>query len=332
MTSKLLGYNDISDSELLALGSKYLYIPLVVGNNQDITILVKKNDYVFKGEKIGKSKGNFSTFIYSPVSGIVIGFEEKIDCNGKKIKCLKIESDYKEKKDIKEDYQKKLTEYTKDEYYNIIKDSGIVENIFPIYTKYNSSLKTLIVNCVEYRRYISNNYFIIKNYIQQILETIDAIMEINKIKECYIVISKNDKVLKKIFNSFLGTYLKIKLFEINKIPFKKTEFKIIKKIKKQKYKDNPSEIGVLYHQLQTIYSIYEIHKCNKNSFSKIVTVITTNNSIEVGNFKIGLPITNLIDEKFREHEIYLLNDSTSRKINYNDDYVITKDLDAIVIL
>mgnify|MGYP002264529578 FL=1 len=77
MTSKLLGYNDISDSRLLAVCSKYIYIPLSINSDKDITLLVKKGDYVLKGMVIGKTKGKYKTYIYSSVSGMVTNFVEK---------------------------------------------------------------------------------------------------------------------------------------------------------------------------------------------------------------------------------------------------------------
>ena len=78
------------------LKPKYIYIPLVSGSDKNITIVAKKGDYVYKGSIVGKSKGNFRIPIYSSVSGIVLGYEEKSYLDGTKVKCIKIENDFKE--------------------------------------------------------------------------------------------------------------------------------------------------------------------------------------------------------------------------------------------
>ena len=70
---------------------KYVYIPLISGNDTNITVAVKKGDYVYKGTVIGKRKGIFRIPIHSSVSGTVIDYEEKYVSNGKKVKCVVIE-------------------------------------------------------------------------------------------------------------------------------------------------------------------------------------------------------------------------------------------------
>ena len=61
---------------------KYVYIPLISGNDTNITKTEKKGDYVYKGTIVGKRKGNFRIPIHSSVSGTVIDYEEKYTSNG----------------------------------------------------------------------------------------------------------------------------------------------------------------------------------------------------------------------------------------------------------
>ena len=39
---------------------KNVYIPLIIGNDTNITVLVNKGEYVHKGSIIGKTKGNYT--------------------------------------------------------------------------------------------------------------------------------------------------------------------------------------------------------------------------------------------------------------------------------
>ena len=228
MTSKLLGYNDISDSRLLAVCSKYIYIPLSINSDKDITLLVKKGDYVLKGMVIGKTKGKYKTYIYSSVSGIVTNFVEKETFFNQKIKCIEIENDYKENKLIDKDTCNDIGKYSKNEFLEILKNITYTENEIPLVCKYEDVFpKVMLVNVLDYRRYIYNGVFILKKYLSEILETIDAIMQANKMKESYLIIPKKNKEIKKLLNRFIGTYPEIKIIEINKLPRKNFEKKLI---------------------------------------------------------------------------------------------------------
>ena len=74
-----------------------------MGGIKEITSNVKvaikkaqeKGDYVFKGEIVAHTKGNLCINIHSSVSGTIIDFVEKTYLDGSKVKCLKIENDFK---------------------------------------------------------------------------------------------------------------------------------------------------------------------------------------------------------------------------------------------
>ena len=90
--TKLLGHkNELKEKKLLVYNKpEFVYIPLVNGNDKDITILVKKGDYVYKGTHLGKRKGNIKIPIISTVSGKVVDFVAKTYLDGTIVKCVKI--------------------------------------------------------------------------------------------------------------------------------------------------------------------------------------------------------------------------------------------------
>ena len=53
--------------------------------HENITRLVKKGDYVYKGQAVGRRKGHLRIPIPSSVSGTVVGFEEHTYLSGKKV-------------------------------------------------------------------------------------------------------------------------------------------------------------------------------------------------------------------------------------------------------
>jgi Na+-translocating ferredoxin:NAD+ oxidoreductase RnfC subunit len=63
---KIPKFKDLSITNKINIYNKpkYVYIPLVSQNDTNITVMVKKDDYVFKGSVIGKRKGNTYTAVF----------------------------------------------------------------------------------------------------------------------------------------------------------------------------------------------------------------------------------------------------------------------------
>lgn len=254
---------------------KYVYIPLISGNDTNITVAVKKGDYVYKGTVIGKRKGMFRIPIHSSISGTVIDYEEKYVSNGQKVKCVVIENDYLDA--IEQEYENNdLTKYTKTEFIKTLRNCGIVGlggKGFPTYVKYNidKKLNTLIVNAVESEPYITTDFVLFREKCEEILETIDAIREINNIEEAIIAIKKQNTELKEIIENYIGTYLKIKLVLVPDIYPIGWEKSLVKYIKKTDYDKLPMEKGIIVNNVSTIYAIYEALKYKKPLTERIVT-------------------------------------------------------------
>ena len=254
---------------------KYVYIPLISGNDTNITVAVKKGDYVYKGTVIGKRKGNLRIPIHSSVSGTVVDYEEKYTSNGQKVKCVVIENDFLDA--LENEYENNdITKYTKKDFIKIIKDCGIVGlggSGFPTYVKYNidQKIKTLIINAVECEPYITADYVLIKEKCEEILETIDAIREINDIDEAIIAIKSHNTELKQIIDNYIGTYLKLKLVLVPNIYPMGWEKNLVKYIKKTDYSKIPIEKGIVVNNVSTIYAIYEALKYHKPLTERIVT-------------------------------------------------------------
>ena len=100
---KLPKYKSISKTKRIGFYNKpkYVYVPLVSGKDTDITITVKKGDYVYKGSVIGRRKGDYKISICSSISGTVIDYVQRTISTGEKAKCVVIENDFKEKEEIK---------------------------------------------------------------------------------------------------------------------------------------------------------------------------------------------------------------------------------------
>lgn len=315
---------------------KYVYVPLISGNDSDITILVKKGEYVSKGSIIGKRKGNFRIPLHSSVSGTVIDFEEHTAFNNQKVKCVVIENDFKEKIS---DKPKKQSRYSKSEFVELLRENGIVGmggSGFPTYVKYDTDkkIKTLIINAVECEPYITADYALITSKCEEILEAIDTIMEINDIDEAIIAVKKNNLKLKELFNNFIGTYLKIKICLVpNNYPMG-WERTLVKEVKNVEYKNLPIEQGIIVNNISTIYAIYETLKFGKPLIERIVTF--TGEGLQRPQnvlVKVGTSVKEIVESLGIKKECTLVAGGPMMGINIvSDDLVISPNMNCVLLL
>lgn len=308
-----------------------IYIPL--DSNKDYIIYVKKNDYVYKGTLVAKTKGKFTQNLYSSVSGFV----ENIDMIDH-VKSIIIKNDFKEKIEKKIEVKKDITKYTKSEFIELLKEQGIVGMGgagFPTYVKYEAgNLKTLIVNAVECEPYITSDYSLANDRIEEILFGIDAIMEINHLEEAYIAIKKNNKGLKKIIETYLGTYVKIKVVEVPNLYPMGWERDVVKVVKKVTYDKLPSEQGIVVNNISTIYAIYQALKFHKPLIERVITV-TGNMVKNPCNIlvKIGTSVEEVISQislkRNEEVSLYLGGPMMGQPGNLHS--IITANVNAVMI-
>lgn len=320
---------------------KYVYIPMISGRDTNITILVKKGDYVYRGSVIGRRKGNIKVPIYSSVSGIVVEIVERFCVTGEKVKCVMIENDFKEKIEGSYTIKQNISDYTKDEFINTIKDCGIIGlggAGFPTYAKYDtdSEIKTLIVNGVECEPYITTDIVLLRERIEEILEAIDAIMKINNIREAYLAISKDSRLAKKIEN-YLGTYPRIKLVPvINRYPMG-WERNLVKYVMKTTYDKLPIEKGIIVNNVSTIYAIYGALKYRKPLFERVVTF--TGDMLKKPQnvcVKVGTTIKDVIDYidgYKRNKDIVVVAGGPMMGVSVvSEELIITPDLNCVMIM
>lgn len=306
------------------ISSKLIYIPLIFGNDIDITVLIKKNDFVLKGMKIGKTKQKTPGYIYSSISGIVKGFDHKECCNGRLVKCIIIENNWLEKRISDLDSNHTLLD--------VIQNSRLIDlqNNILLSENYQYKIQTLIINTIVYHNQILYNEDLLLKNIPLFLEIIDNLMEIKKIKECIIVIPKNYKISKK-FNQFLGTYPKIRIFKISKIPKENQEKYLTEKIKHCTYRFSPIEKQIVIHTTLTIFSIYHTYKyCFPPVLKEIAVII--NQKKEIINAKIGTEILNILPPDYDNYYIYFIYRYKREKIEFNENMIVDQYLDGIELV
>lgn len=319
---------------------EFVYIPLENKNGTIYKHLVKEGDYIFKGEVVAVNEDiNFP--IHSSVSGYATTDCSKIINSGKKVKCIAIENDFKEKYEKTKMVKKDSISLTKKEFISSLRENGITGlggSDFPAFLKYdNDNIKYLLVNAVECEPFVSCDKAVIHNYAEKILESIDNILEIMKIPKAYIVIKKSNIDGIKELSKYIGTYPNIKLSLTEDAYPNGWERLVVKNTLGIEYDKYPIEKGIIVSNVSTIYAIYEMLKYNKPLTERIITVagpgIKNKKNVKV---KIGSLASDVIDSlegyKDIKNPLFIVGGPMMGSSLPTDDVIITKDVNAIFVI
>ena len=160
--------------------------------------LVKKNDLVTKGQKIGDNQG-LCVPVHAPVSGKVKSVEMKPHSSGTTMMSVVIENDHLGTlcEDIKPRTQEEVDALSPEELINIIREAGIVGMggaAFPTHVKLSGGIgkvDTIIVNAGECEPYITSDDRLCREMPEKLISGIQVIMKILGLKEAHIGIEDN---------------------------------------------------------------------------------------------------------------------------------------------
>lgn len=333
--------NKIKKDMLEFIKPQKIYIPLENKSGTKYKRLVNVGDYVFKGQKVAINE-SIDFPIHSSVSGYVVENEFNEINNGKKVECIVIENDFKEKYKEKQGSIKEISKYTKDEFIELLKTSeitGLGGSDFPTFLKYNTTNKInyLLVNGVECEPYISCDKVVMSKYMEKILEAIDAIMEIMKIKKSYIVIKSSNLESGKIINKYINTYPNIKLALMPDMYPAGWERNVVENVLHKKYDKYPIEVGVVVNNVSTIYAIYEMLKHNTPLTERIITItgpgirVPFNVKVKIGS-KLSEVIENIEGYKNIKKPIFIAGGPMMGTSMKTDNLIVTKDLNCVLVI
>lgn len=317
-----------------------VYIPLRDKNGNCYNSLVKKGDYVYKGDMVAVcEKIGFPT--NSSVSGYVTGIEDKFISNGDKCKCIVIENDYKEKVRKNRVIGNRKDNYSKDDFINDLRNNGIVGmggSGFPSFIKYNTSdVKYLLVNAVECEPFISSDKAIIYNYSEEVLEGISSVLDIMGIDKAIIVIKKSNTECISSFNKFIGTYPNISIYSTMDIYPNGWERRVVFNTLGISYDKYPSERGIIVSNVSTIYAIYEMLKENKSLCERVITISgdgikkKCNVKVKIGTLASEV-IGNFNEYKKIKNPIFIAGGPMMGNSLPSDDMVITASVNSILVV
>ncbi|OGX17576.1 MAG: hypothetical protein A3K83_02920 [Omnitrophica WOR_2 bacterium RBG_13_44_8b] len=292
----------------LALAQK-VYIPLSQHLGKICVPEVKPQDYVFCGQRIAKVQAQVSSPIHASVSGKVIAIQDWPHPVLGRCKAIVIEGDNQDRAqgDKRTRAQEEIDRLTPEQIRNIVFESGIVGMggaSFPTHIKLNppKPVDSLIINAVECEPYLTSDYRLMLEKTDEILLGVELVKRCLGVSTVYIAIEDNKpQAIEKFKIPALpegrqGSKFKIKVLK-SQYP-QGGERQLIKNILGREVPQGkfPFDIGVVVHNVATVYAIYEAVYLNKPLYERVVTVtgscLTNPKNLLV---RIGTPIRELID-------------------------------------
>jgi len=287
---------------------KVVYVPIAQHIGIPSEIVVDRKDKVEIGQVVAKSGGFVSSNIHSPVAGTVTKLDMMVDTSGYKKQCIVIRTDQKNEANFEEPnfpLKKEITMGQKDILQHIT-DSGIVGlggATFPSHVKLDlkndNKVDCLIINGVECEPYLTADHRLMLEKADEIIVGIQILMHALHIEKAVIGIENNKKDAVKVLKQAAKDDDRIKVAALKVKYPQGSEKQLIKAILKREVPKGglPMDVGVIVHNVGTIFAIYQAVQYDIPLIERVVTV--TGKKIEnASNFwvKIGTPIKDLVEE------------------------------------
>jgi electron transport complex protein RnfC len=291
-----------SSIEKLATPAR-LYIPLAQHIGKPCSPLVKAGDMVFLGQKIASAQAHVFAPVHSSVSGKVASIQDWVHPVLGRGKTVVIDNDGLDKtNDERRMTKDEIDNLTAEQIRNIVFEAGIVGMggaTFPAHIKLNppKPVDTLIINGAECEPYLTGDYRLMVEKTAQIIKGIELAVKCLGAKDVIVAIEDNKPEAIKTFNC----QLPIANYQLRVLKSQYPqggEKQLIKNILKKEVPSGklPFDIGIVVHNVATVFAIYESVYLNKPLYERIVTVtgscITKPKNLLVG---IGTPIKELIN-------------------------------------
>jgi electron transport complex protein RnfC len=326
---------------------KVVYVPIAQHIGIPAEIIVAAKEKVQIGQVIAKSGGFVSSNIHSPVAGTVTKLDMIIDTSGYKKQCIVIRTDVKDESnfEVKEYPLKTEIELEPKAILQRISDYGIVGlggATFPAHVKLNVregvKLDCLIINGVECEPYLTADHRLMLEKAEEIVIGIKILMKALHINKAIIGIENNKKDAISLFKNILKKEDGIQVAALQVKYPQGGEKQLVRALLNREVPKNglPLDVGVIVHNVGTIFAIYEAVQYDKPLMERVVTV--TGKKVEnASNFwvKIGTPIKDLIEE------VGGLPEGTRKLVNggpmmgkaiKNTDVPVTKGTSGILVI
>jgi len=292
------------------------YIPLSQHLGKVCSPLVKAGDSVVAGQKIASIDAHVYAPIHASISGKVSAIQDWPHPVLGRCKAIVIENEGQDRSPVTSHQSpEEISNLTAEQIRNIVQDAGIVGMggaSFPAHIKLNppKPVDTLIINGAECEPYLTADYRLMVEKTEEIIKGIELVRRCLGVKQVYIAIEDNKPEAIEVFESVSGERLAVSgrtphtAHRTSIVVVLKSQYpqggekQLIKNILGREVPRGklPFDIGVVVHNVGTVFAIYEAVYKNKPLYERVVTVtgscLSNPKNLLV---RIGTPIRELID-------------------------------------
>jgi len=281
-----------------------VYIPLLQHLGKICQPLVKAGDLVSLGQRIGSAEAQVFSPVHASVSGKVAAIQDWPHPSLGRCKAVVIENDGKETLSGSQGPRNddEVAKFSADQIREIVLESGIVGMggaSFPTQIKLKppKPVDTLIINGAECEPYLTADSRLMIEKTEEILKGIKLVQRCLGIKKVIIAIEENKpEAIEHFRNAIRNIQYTIQV--LKSLYPQGGEKQLIKNVLDREVPSGklPFDVGVVVHNVATIFAVYEGVYLNKPLYERVVTVtgscLTNHKNLLV---RIGTPIKELID-------------------------------------
>ncbi len=286
---------------------KVVYVPISQHIGIPAEIVVDRKDKVEIGQVIARSGGYVSSNIHSPVAGTVTKLDKIVDTRGYKQQCIVIRTDEKDESNFGVEDLPLLDQISLEpqEILRRISDYGIVGlggATFPSHVKLqvkeDKKMDCLIINGVECEPYLTADHRLMLEKPREILVGIRILMHALHVEKAIIGIENNKRDAIDLFHELTASDPGIHIAALQVKYPQGGEKQLIRALLKREVPKNglPMDVGVVVHNVGTVFAIYQAVQHNRPLMERVVTV-TGKRLKDPSNFwvKIGTPVSDLLE-------------------------------------
>ncbi len=342
MRQHIPGFKELSEHENVntLMPKECAYIPMVCGPSTNLDILVKEGDHVFVGTKLAETNERNHIPIYSSVSGVVKGFEKRMHSSLKQIDHMVIALDEKQES-IQSFEPLNYETASKEELVDFMMKAGIIGlggAGFPAYVKYKfaKDVEKLIINAVECEPYITADYKVMFDYVDDFVTGILAMKKMSEAKEVAIAIKKTHRDIIEFVNKAISGLDGVKVYEVPDVYPMGWERVLVREIMHKEYDRLPGEVGALVNNETTAIAFGRALKYGEAITLKTVT-ISGNAIAQPQNVyvPVGMPVDEIIAAcggYTCDNVKVIAGGPMMGKTIVNDKFVIDRNMNAITVL
>lgn len=283
--------------------SKILIFPLSQHTGAPCQPIVKKGDAVKRGTLIGTSEKLISSPMHSSVSGTVKSIENNSHPIIGRFQSIVIENDGQDIAEEPISLHKDTKNLSSADIIKIVREAGIVGlggAAFPTHVKLSPPkekvIDTFIANGAECEPYLTCDHRLMIEKGKEIIEGIKIVRKILNPKKCIIAIENNKTdAIEKMAELAKNEDIEVVSLQV-KYP-QGGEKQLIKTVLGRDVPSGglPMDVGVLVHNIGTLFAIYEAVRFGKPLYERVITV--TGKVKKPGNYlvRIGTPVKDILN-------------------------------------